>query len=87
MVDSATSVGVQLTALNPPVAMQQVRCDPVQPWQDAVACATARAPLEGKRERLCGQLVSEITTSSSMEVPVYGTEVAIEDRLERWRLT
>ena len=87
VVDSATSVGVQLTALDPPVAMEQVRCDPIQPWQDAVACATARAPLEGKRERFCGQLVSEITTSSSMEVPVDGTEVAIEDQRERCRLT
>jgi hypothetical protein len=76
-----------LTALNPPVAMEQVRCDPIQPRQDAVARATARAPLEGKRERFCGQLVSEITTSSSMEVPVDGTEVAIEDRRERCRLT
>ena len=44
------------------------------------------SPLEGKRERLCGQLVGEVTTSSSMEVPVDGTEVAIEDRRERRRL-
>jgi len=76
-----------LTALDPPVAMEQVRRDPVQPRQDTVACATARAPLEGKRERLCGQLVGEIMTSSSMEVPVDGTEVAIEDQRERGRLT
>jgi hypothetical protein len=75
-----------LTALDPPVAMEQVRCDPVQPWQDAPTC-TPRLPLrEGKRERFCGQLVGEITTSSSMEVPVDGTEVAIEDRCERCRL-
>jgi hypothetical protein len=75
-----------LTALDPPVAMQKVRCDPVQPGQDAVACATARSPLEGERERLCGQLVGEITTSASMDVPVDGTEVAIEDQRERCRL-
>jgi hypothetical protein len=47
----------------------------------------APPPREGERERLCRQFVGEITTSAAMQVPVYGTEVAIEDRLERSRFT
>ena len=52
VVDSAATVGVQLAALGPPVAMEQVRRDPVEPWQDAPPCTTALPPREGKRERL-----------------------------------
>jgi len=42
--------------------------------------------LESERERLCCQFVGEITTCSSMQVPVNGTDVPIEDGLERGRL-
>lgn len=86
-VDSAASVGAQLTALAPPAATEQVRRDPVQPRQGTSCSTAARATLEGERERLCGQLVGEIASSASMEVRVDGTEMPIEDRLERFRLT
>ena len=85
-VDSAPAVGVQLTALGSPLAMEQVRRDPVQPRHDAPTCAAALPPREGERERLCRKLVGEITSSAAMQVPVYGTEVPIEDQLERCRL-
>src|SRR6185503_11716438 len=85
-VDSAPAVGVQLAALGTPVAMEQVRRDPVQPRQDAPTCTAAFPPREGERERLCRQLVGEITSSAAMQVPVYGTEVAIEDQLKGGRL-
>ena len=85
-VDSAPAVGVQLTALDPPLAMEQVRRDPVKPRQDAPTCAAALPPREGDRERLCRQLVGEITSSAAMQVPVYGSEVPIEDQLKRCRL-
>jgi hypothetical protein len=42
--------------------------------------------LFSERERLCGQLVGELASSASMEVGVDGTEMPIEDGLERFRL-
>ena len=85
-VDSAAAVGVQLTALGPPLAMEQVRRDPVQPRQDAPTRTAALPPREGQGERLCRQLVGEITSSAAMQVPVHGSEVPIEDQLKRCRL-
>ena len=85
-VDAAAAVGAQLSVLGAPVATEHVRRDPVQPGERAAARTAARPPLEGNRERLCGQLVGELAPGAAMEVPVDGNEMPIEDRLERLRL-
>src|SRR5262245_49081989 len=86
-VDSAPTVGVQLAALATPVAMEQVRRNPVEPRQDAPAGAAGGPPRESERERLRRQFVGKFTSSAAVQVPVHGTEVAFEDRLERSRFT
>src|SRR5262245_11327049 len=65
--------------------MEHVRRDPIQPRQDAPTGAAGSAPRESERERLRRQLVGKFTSRAAMQVPVYGTEVAIEDQLERSR--
>ena len=57
-----------------------------EPRQNAAACTAACSPLECEHERLRSELVSEITSGTSMEIPVDRAEVALEDQLERIRL-
>jgi hypothetical protein len=56
-VDTAATVGAELSALGPPVAMEQVRRSSVQPRQDAPACTTACPLRESECERLRGKLI------------------------------
>ncbi len=86
-VDTAPGVRSELTELGPTAAVEEMRRDAVQPRQDAVDGSTARPSLEGDRERLCSQLVGEIASGASMEIPVNGLEMPIEDRFEGCRLT
>ncbi len=58
----------------------------VQLRQDALPCTAVRPEREGEREGLCGQLITEITSSASLQVPVQSIKVPIEDQLERTRL-
>lgn len=85
-VDSRANESAQPPALDPPAAPKQVRGDPVQPRQGAGPRPAAGTPLEGECERLDCQLVGQITTGPSMEIPMDRVEVPVEDRLERPRL-
>src|SRR6266511_3092002 len=85
-IDSATRVGPQLTALGAESATKQVRRDPVEPREGAVACTATRSPLEGGGERLRSEFIGEVPSNASMEVLVDSVEVLLEDQLERFRL-
>src|SRR5215204_3579450 len=58
----------------------------IQPRQNAAARTAASSPLERKHECLRSELVREIASGTSMEIPVDRAEVALEDQLERNRL-
>jgi hypothetical protein len=85
-IDSPTRVRPQLTTLGAESATKQVRRDPVEPREGAVACTATRSPLEGGGERLRSEFIGEVPSSPSMEVLVDSIEVPLEDQLERFRL-
>jgi hypothetical protein len=55
-----------LSDLGPAPVPKQIRRDSVQPRQDSAGRSAARAPLEGQREGLRGELVGKITSGASM---------------------
>src|SRR5262245_42073934 len=84
---AAPRVCTQLTMLRPPAAMKQVGRDPIQPRQHTAARLAGRTLLERDDERLCGEVVGEVASRSSMEISMNRREMPLEDRLERHRLT